>query len=172
LIVSAPDGVSWRVRVVWEPRWRALARRYGGWRRRRGGRRGGDGFDVPDTTGFGGGGGGHRGGGGFDLGDDLVVGLAIVVGLIVFGLLFWWLLLPLLLLVVDMVVVVVLVVAGVVGRVLLRRPWTIRAVAGPGTGPVTIRVVGWRAARRARDELADRLRAGLPAVGTDRKLPG
>src|SRR5256885_987946 len=54
--VPAPAGRTWRVRVVWQPRWRALARRYGGWRRKR---RGGDLSDLAM-----GGGGGHSGGGG------------------------------------------------------------------------------------------------------------
>ena len=196
--VQSPDGTTWRVRVVWEPRWPALARRYGGWRRQKRDR------DLPDpsngldlippltnVTGHGGGGGGPDGGGGsssgggggrggsgpagagghgglshggggggFDFGDSVVVGLVVVVGLIVFGFLFWWLLLPLLLLLLDGVVVLVLVVAGVLGRVLFRRPWTVRA-AGPGTAERTAQVVGWGAARRARDEMADQLRLGL-----------
>ncbi|WP_213005572.1 hypothetical protein [Paractinoplanes toevensis] len=155
--VQASDGVAWRVRVVWEPRWRALARRFGGWRRKRKDRDGGGdfpdpGLDLPS-------GGHHSGGGGFmsDLADDLVVGIAIIIGLIVFGFLFWWLLLPLLLLVLDIIVVVLLVIAGVVGRVLFRRPWIVEA-----TGPqkVTAEVVGWRAALRTRDEMAEKLRLG------------
>jgi len=157
VIVQAPGGGEWRVRVAWEPRWRALARRFGGWRRKR---KDGDGFpdlggiDVP--TGHAGG-----GGGGFDFGDSILIGLLVIVGLIVFGLLFWWLLLPLLLLVLDAVVVAVLVIAGVVGRVLFRRPWRVQAV-GPGAEPVVADVVGWRAALRARDEMAEKLRAGYP----------
>lgn len=158
VIVQAPGGDSWRVRVVWEPRWRALARRFGGWRRRR---RQGDGdpgdlgVDLPS------GGGGHHGGGGGwgDLGDDIFIGIAVIVAMIVVGALFWWLLLPLLLLVLDVVVVVVLVLAGVVGRVLLRRPWTVQ-VRGPAGVEATTGVVGWRAALRTRDEIADKLRLG------------
>ena len=160
--VTDPAGTTWRVRVVWQPRWRALARRYGGWRRKR---RGGDLGDLADM----GGGGGHSGGGGgwsFDLGDDLLIGLAVIVGLIVFGLLFWFLLLPLLLLVLDFVVVLILLVLAVAGRVLFRRPWTVAATRD-GERYVTD-VVGWRNALRVRDDMAEKLRLGYPArqVGT------
>ncbi|GIF20906.1 hypothetical protein Ate02nite_36360 [Paractinoplanes tereljensis] len=158
MTVQALDGAAWRVRVVWEPRWRALARRFGGWRRKRKDRDGGPdfpdpGLDLPS--------GGHHSGGGFfdDLADDLVVGIAIIIGMIVFGLLFWWLLLPLLLLILDVMIVVLLVIAGVVGRVLFRRPWLVEAT-GPQGGLVTTEVVGWRAALRTRDEIADKLRLG------------
>jgi hypothetical protein len=156
--VIDPEATSWRVRVVWQPRWRALARRYGGWRRKR---RAGD---LGNSAGGGGGGGGFIP----DLGDDLLVGLAIIVALIVFGLLFWWLLLPLLLLVVDLVVVILLAVVAVAGRVLLRRPWTV-AAERDGERYVT-EVVGWRNALHTRDDMAEKLRLGYPArqVGTPR----
>jgi hypothetical protein len=162
VIVQAPDNTSWRVRVVWEPRWRAMARRYGGWRRHRQDDSSGasglpdlSGVDIPVA---------RSGGGGFwnDLGDDILVGIAVIVGVIVFGLLFWWLLLPLLLLILDAVAVVVLLAAGIAGRVLFRRPWTVQASGGPEAARIAVRVIGWRAALRARDEMAGRLRAGDP----------
>ncbi|MEU4244919.1 hypothetical protein [Actinoplanes sp. NPDC026619] len=157
--VQASDGVTWRVRVVWEPRWRALARRFGGWRRRRKGDDGG-----PDLGGLDLSSGGHHGGGGgggwSDLGDDIAVLIAVVIGLIVFGFVFWWLLLPLLLLVLDVVVVIVLLIVGVVARVLFRRPWIVEATGGSPGSPVTAEVVGWRAALRTRDEMAEKLRLG------------
>jgi hypothetical protein len=153
---NSPDGASWRVRVVWEPRWRALARRFGGWRRRRKGDDGGPdlgGLDTVDLPS------GHHGGGGFfaDLADDLVVGIAIIIGMILFGFLFWWLLLPLLLLILDAMVVIVLLIVGLVARVLFRRPWIVE-VTGPTR--VVTEVVGWREALRARDEMADKLSMG------------
>jgi hypothetical protein len=157
MIVQAPDGATWRVGVVWEPRWAALALRYGGWRRRRKQQTNGGG-GLPDLNGSGG------GGGWFDLGDDILVGIAVIVGLVVFGALFWWLLLPLLLLLLDVVAVVVLMVVGVLSRVLFRRPWIVRATNGTGTDQVMLRVVGWRAARQARDEIAAKLRAGKSPV--------
>jgi hypothetical protein len=165
----APDGVAWAVRVVWRPRWRPLARRFGGWRRKR---RHGDvdltsGLDLPSGGGRGGGGGGFFDG----LADDLLVGIVVIVGLVVFGLLAWWLLIPLLLLAVDAVVVLLLLAAAIPARVLLRRPWTVEAatsVAGGGQNWFAAEVVGWRQALRVRNDIAEQLRAGRPApvVGT------
>src|SRR3954453_18444207 len=77
--VTTPEGASWQVRVVWAPRWRALARRFGGGRAKRAGKAGDlaegaldIGGDVANASGGGGGG----GGGGLSLGDEI---LAIVV---------------------------------------------------------------------------------------------
>src|SRR5689334_5283499 len=75
VIVEGPGGDTWQVRVAWEPRWRALARRFGGWRRSR--TKGDSGLgdlnvDLPS-------GGGHHGGGWGDLGDDIFVGIAVIV---------------------------------------------------------------------------------------------
>jgi hypothetical protein len=165
----APSGEQWQVRVQWLPRWRFLARRFGGWRR---GRRGGSGSDALDATDqLGQVGTGHSGGGGgggfFDsLGDDIAVAIFVIIGFILFGLVFWFLLLPVLLLVVDLLVVVILCLAAGVARVLLRRPWTVEAVSGEegarGYRRFTVAVVGWRAALRTRDEIAGKLRQGYP----------
>jgi hypothetical protein len=152
--VTDPAGTTWRIRVVWQPRWRALARRWGGWRRRRKGETaGGDAAIVAGNT-----------GGRFvpDFGDDLVVGLLIMVGLIAFGLLFWFLLLPLLLLVLDFVVVLILLALAVAGRVLFRRPWTVAATRDEER--YVAEVVGWRNALHTRDELAEKLRLGYPIL--------
>src|SRR5215470_9152644 len=150
LTVTDPAGTQWRVRVVWQPRWRALARRFGRWRRQRRSGSGDialdaslDAVSVSDTS------------------SDLFVGIVVVVGLIVGGLLFWWLLLPLLLLVIDIVVVMVLAVVTVATRVLFRRPWTVEAA--DGTNRYITEVLGWRHALRVRDEIAEKLRAGDPA---------
>jgi hypothetical protein len=149
IVATTPAGNQWRVRVLWQPRWRALARRFGGWRRKR---RGGDGgnWDLP---------------GGLDLGDDLLVGIAVIVGLILFGVLFWFVLLPLILLLLDLLVVVVLLVLAIPARVLLRRPWTIEAIPatqGGGDNRFSTQVIGWRRARRVRDEIVQKLRDGYP----------
>jgi hypothetical protein len=147
--VTAPDGQRWQVRVRVAPRWRGLARKFGGWRRRRSGSGGGGGFDLPWIDG----------------GDDFVAVILGIIALIVFGLLFWWVLLPLLLLVADAVLVVALMAVAIPARVLLGRPWTVEAVPVDGdTGRVTVDVVGWRRAREKRDELAARLASGLPAA--------
>ncbi|MGH9189935.1 MAG: hypothetical protein ACRD0Q_07890 [Acidimicrobiales bacterium] len=52
--------------------------------------------------------------------------------------------LPLLLVVVDIGLVVFLAIVGLVARLVLRRPWTVEAIADDGSRLVW-RVVGWRA---------------------------
>jgi hypothetical protein len=161
---EAPSGEQWLVRVAWLPRWRFLARRFGGWRRRRSGNE-----PAGKKSGGGGGWGGlpDLGGGS---GDDILVVLLIIVGFILFGLLFWFLLLPLLLLIFDLLAVVVLCVLAAAARVLFRRPWTVEAVAGERR--FTVAVVGWRAALRARDEIAEKLRLGYPEAAVRGALAG
>jgi hypothetical protein len=106
------------------------------------------------TSGSGGG-----GAGGFDLGDAIIVVVAVVfLAVIVAAALFWWVL-PLLLVAIDLMIVLVLLVVTVVGRVLFRRPWTVEATAGSGER-VIAEVMGWRAALRRRDEMAELLRRG------------
>ncbi|HEX6685199.1 MAG TPA: hypothetical protein VF062_20580 [Candidatus Limnocylindrales bacterium] len=155
--VKDSGGADWAVRVVWQPRWRALARRFGGWRRKRREKKEGGGFDLPDVGG---------------IGDDIFAAILVIVGLILFGLLFWFLLLPMMLLLVDIVIVVLLMLLAIPARVLLRRPWTVEAYR-PGTKPDTQEwfatdVVGWRKALEMRDHIAQRLGAGHPppVVGT------
>ena len=155
--VTAPEGTPWNVRVVWAPRWRALARRFGGWRAKRTGRSGDvvegafqAGGDIP-TSG---------GGGGLDLGDEIAAIVVILIAFILGVALFWWVLLPLLLVLLDVVIVLILLAVSIVARVLFRRPWTIEATAA-GHDHLTTHVVGWRAALRRRDEIADSLRRGL-----------
>lgn len=147
---TTPAGDVYDVAVEWLPRWRLLARRIGGWRSKDPSRRRRDGDSwldrldlpvVPDV-------------------DDLLVGIAVIVGLVVAGLLFWWLLLPLLLVVLDGLVVLALVLVGGLGRVLFRRPWTVVVRRG-GAVVARVGVVGWRRALHVRDEIAGDLAAGL-----------
>ncbi|GAB1645382.1 hypothetical protein [Krasilnikovia sp. MM14-A1259] len=159
LSVTAPEGTPWNVRVVWAPRWRALARRFGGWRAKRTGRAGDVvdgalqvGGDIPTS--------GGGGGGGLDLGDEIAAVVFILIAFVVGVALFWWVLLPLLLVMLDVVAVLILLTVSIVARVLFRRPWTVEASA-PGHDRLTDHVVGWRAALRRRDEIADSLRRGL-----------
>ncbi len=173
VVVAAPDEVRWTVRVAWEPRWRALARRFGGWRRTRKDNGSGagdlvDGAIQVGTTPRSGGGGGS--GDGFDLGDALIVVVAIFIAFIAAAFLFWWVLLPLLLLVVDLVIVLGLVLAALIGRVLFGRPWTVEATASNGE-KLTADVVGWRAALRRRDEMAESLRQGHRPVDVVSPMP-
>jgi len=158
--VTAPDETRWSVRVVWEPRWRVLARRFGGWRAHRRGRRV-EASDVVDGAAqMGDVASSGSGDGDLDFGDAI---LAIVVVFIVFiaaAVLFWWVLLPLLLVILDGFIILILLFLSIVGRVLFRRPWTVQATADDGK-KVTAQVVGWRSALRRRDDIADSLRHGL-----------
>ncbi|GGK35589.1 hypothetical protein GCM10010124_30380 [Pilimelia terevasa] len=165
VLVTTPNDTQWTVRVVWEPRWRALARRFGGWRLRRRNRRQDAGHVVDGTGQLGDVAlSGSRGStaGSFDLGDALLVLVVVFIGVIAAAALFWWVLLPLLLLLIDLVVVLVLLVLALAGRVLFRRPWTVEARSGGET--FTAQVVGWRAALCRRDEIAESLRRGLRPV--------
>ena len=158
IAVTGPDGASWTVRVVWAPRWRALARRFGGWRAKRSGRAGDLAEGAVDV-------GGEVAGAGGGLGDEILAIVVIFFAVVLAAVLFWWVLLPLLLLVLDVVIVLILLAASIVARVLFRRPWTVEATA-PGHVGATCHVVGWRAALRQRDEMADSLRRGLRPEGS------
>jgi hypothetical protein len=71
---------------------------------------------------------------------------------------------PLLFAVVELTVLLLLAGLAVGGRLVVRHPWTVVAEADDGTvhrWPV----VGWRASRRRRDEVADLLAAGIVAPG-------
>ena len=166
-LVTDPSGMDWKVQIVWQPRWDALAGRFGGWRRKRQGKRsefdGLDWVDVPYTNS------GSSSGGGFidDLGDDLAVAVLVIVAAVVVGALFWWLLLPLLLVLIDGLVLVALLVAGTVARVALGRPWTIRVTPRRGAG-FEENVHGWGNARRRRQQLEDSVRSGALPDGRER----
>lgn len=161
--VTTPDGVVWTVHVRFLPRWRFLSRRIA---RRRWRRRSPDldvsglGDLVPDGAAQDGS--GNSGGLDLDGFDEGVAIVLVVVGLVLAVLLCWLLVIPLLLLVVDVVVVVALLVAGVLARVVLRRPWEIVAGHPGGERAVVTTVLGWRAALRRRDVVAGRLAKGAP----------
>ncbi|WP_117211982.1 hypothetical protein [Allorhizocola rhizosphaerae] len=154
--VTTPEGRGWAVRVVWQPRWRALARQFGGWRRKR--RSSGWGDGVGDFVPA--------------FGDDILAVIAVIVGMVLFGVLFWFVLLPLVLLIVDVLVVVLLMLLAIPARVLLRRPWTVEAASADPDGDTeswfAADVVGWRRALDTRDDIAQKLASGHPApvVGT------
>jgi hypothetical protein len=88
--------------------------------------------------------------------------LLIVVGLI----LLLTIALPVVVLTVEVVILAVVAAAGLLGRVILRRPWTI--VARSDRGEVRQwRVGGWGAARAAVDDAARAIGAGI-----EPRLPG
>lgn len=144
--VVAPDGTEWTVRRRWvhapiRPRWR--------------GTRDGDAFDWLDL------------GGG--LGDSGILGvIAAIFVIVVLAALIAFVLLPLAILLLEVLVFLLLAGLGLLGRVLLRRPWRIeaRAEGGPGAArpPIVRSVSGWRDSRDAIAELAAELERGaLPA---------
>jgi hypothetical protein len=146
--VQAPDGRRWVVRRRWAPRlgdetlWARAWRKYRGTIHRV--------FE-------------HASGGCVDdLGEGIV---ALLIGLVVLALLIF-VVFPLVVVVVDLVILVLITLVGLAARVVFRRPWTVQARGDDGTVH-RWKVVGWRASRQHRDDIADQLAAGLtPAPDT------
>jgi hypothetical protein len=85
--------------------------------------------------------------------------------LIALGAALFFLVLPALFALGELLLIVLLAVAGVLGRVLFRRPWTVDAL-GPDGQHHEWRVVGWHASGETRDEVARHLEAtGRPPTG-------
>jgi hypothetical protein len=84
--------------------------------------------------------------------------LAVVVGVVILGIAAWLFVLPALLAVADVVIILAIAAGGVLGSVVLHRPWQIEA-AGPN-GELSWSVVGWRRGSRTISLVADRLRRG------------
>ena len=145
--VLAPDGRRWVVRRRWAPRTskRALAGRFGGRRRR--GSSDSHWWDLLDVANI--------------FGDSPLTGLIVVAIFIVAVLFVIYGVAPLALALLDAVIWLVLLIAGVVGRVLFRRPWTVEAVADDGA-MIEQTAVGLSASRRCQQQLAEGVRAGLP----------
>lgn len=149
--MTTPAGV-WHVRRRWAPRhlgaqtiWARFVHRS-----RKVRRRSADLGDIPDP------------GCGPDIAEGILVFLAaivIIVFLIFIGI-------PFLIALGELVFIVVLAVAGVVGRVLFRRPWTVDAV-DPANARHTWSVVGWRASAAARRFIADRIATSGTAPTND-----
>ena len=136
--VIAPDGTVWTVRRRWIPHreGKGISQRFRNRRRKREL----DGLDLP-----------------FSFASDLE-GLAIVLGLIVAFvvlLLFGW---PLILLGIDLAWLLLVGVFGVIGRVVLRRPWRVESTND--TQRLDWYVQGFRSAGRLRDDLANQYRHG------------
>lgn len=94
VLVTAPDDTRWTVRVAWEPRWRPLARRFGGWRRKRRARHADSGDVVDGAVQIGDAATSGPSGGGFDFGDAVFVIVVVFIAVIAAAALFWWVLLP------------------------------------------------------------------------------
>jgi hypothetical protein len=88
-------------------------------------------------------------------GPGLIVGLVVLV---VLGLVFGVFVLPLLLFLGELLLLIPLALLGVVGRLLLRRPWTVQASCGSTV--VRTHVSGWAASRHEMSRLAGEIRRG------------
>ena len=93
----------------------------------------------------------------FDFLDDggLLAGLAVLATVVLLFLVVW----PVIAIAIEFVVLILVVLATLAGRVVLRRPWTVFAVARTGR-TITWEVVGWRASGELIDEVAGALRQG------------
>lgn len=135
-------GGTWHVRRRWAPRHLGADTIVGRFRNRIRSvrKRTTDAGDIPDP------------GCAPDVGEAIVVflvAIVVVLFLIFFGI-------PFLIALGELLIVVVLAVAGLVGRVLFRRPWTVDAVSPDGEHTMWS-VVGWGASAAARQFIADRL---------------
>ena len=68
---------------------------------------------------------------------------------------------PVIVLGIELIAAIALFFAGLAGRLLFRRPWTIRARA-PDRATLTRHVAGFRHSGRVRDRMAAALAAGEP----------
>jgi hypothetical protein len=145
--VRSPDGREWRIGRRWLPRRPRLGR-----------------VDVPDL-------------GVPDLGvgaDDLgIVGtiLLVIVGVVV-AVFVALVLFNVIAIAIELTLVIVLLVAGIVGRVVFRRPWQV--VARSGSDSFSWRVVGWLRSRRVIADVGAQLAGGAreprPAEALDPPL--
>ena len=157
--VTAPDGREWKVGRQWLPA-RVRIRR----------------DDVHDVGGSGDGGGGDgfldTMGGFFgidDAGAGILVGIAVVaLTALVLAVVF-----PVIALTLELIVLLALLLAGIVGRVVFRRPWHVLARTDDARYRWPVR--GWRASGERVDAVADGLTRGsllpeaeaLEAVGVE-----
>lgn len=143
--VVDPQGNEWVVRRRWihrRLRWRGK------------GRRSLDLIDGADLVGAG--------------ADLPVVGvILLVVALVLFAVAAVLLIVPALIFLVELLIIVVIVGLGLMGRLLLGRPWTVEARRSEPRQAFEWKVTGWRASSDLVQTVADQLRAtGLPTGGT------
>ena len=145
--VTAPGGVEWHVGRQWLP-WRMKRRK----------------VDSIDT-----------GGGNWDIGGaDDVFGLILVVfAALVFVVLFATVIVPIVAMGLELILILLVFFWTVGARLVLRRPWTVRARAKDGS-ELTWKAKGYLRSGRVRDEAAEALARGegkphpaeaLPATG-------
>lgn len=130
--VQDPDGRHWRVRRHWSSRfrrqWRVRRPDSGGW------------LDTLARA--------------LDRSHEVIWVMLALVALLVGVPVFAFAALPLLLLTASTPLPLLVVAAAVVAFEFFRRPWVVEAVtAGPPRSRLLVEVVGWRASRRALDQL-------------------
>jgi hypothetical protein len=141
-IVTSPDGVRWRVRRRWLDR--PLPSLRNRWSGKRGEKALERGLDVASAGEF---------------VDNIWVTVAgiVVIAVAVF------ILLPLLGLAFEFVLVFLLLSSGILGRLLLDRPWIVEAAPEGETEDHTVFAVkGWRRSNEALRELRTAISAGAP----------
>ena len=139
---TAPDGTRWRVRRRWLDRpLPDLRKRLNEYREENTGEGMLDGFWYIGT------------------GDSPWVGIAIAVGVI----LLVFLVLPLIGIAIELILIVLLLGSGLVGRVVLRRPWTVEArnLDAPER-TASYAVKGWQRSGRAATEIATAIELSAP----------
>ena len=95
---------------------------------------------------------------------DVAEGVVVFVGLVLLVLFVIFIGMPLLVALGELLLILLLALAGVIGRVLFRRPWTVDAISPEGDRH-TWQVVGWRASAAARSFVAARIvgTGGVPS---------
>jgi hypothetical protein len=140
--VIAPDGTEWHVARQWWP-WRPKRRE----------------IDGPDA-------------GDIDLGGaDDVLGIVVAVfAVIVVIVLLFTVVIPLIALALELIALLIVCFWGIGARVILRRPWTIRARAGNGR-QLEWKAKGFLRSGRVRDEAAAALARGEAQPRPPEALP-
>lgn len=99
--------------------------------------------------------------------DVIGEGVVAAIAILLVVLLAIFVVVPLLVAVVDVAIVVLLALLSLVGRVLLRRPWTVEA-RSPDGPRLLWRVVGWRASGEQVANVAQLLASGaVPPGGSE-----
>jgi hypothetical protein len=139
---TAPDGTRWRVRRRWLDRpLPDLRKRFNEYRRENSG-------DLLFDASW-----------GVDFGDSVWASLALAFFVAILVVV----LLPLIGLALELILVVLLLGSGLVGRLLLRRPWSIEAQdLGGEQRPASYAVKGWGRSGRAVEEIATAIETSAP----------
>lgn len=136
-VVSTHDGGRWRVGRRWVP-WRFR-------RRRRSTSL--DGVELP-----------------LDIA-SIADGPFVVIGVVAVIVLFAFTVVPMVLALIEISILVLLVAAGVLARVLLRRPWIVDVERLDAPGRTSWKVVGLRRSGELITALATQLQSGQPMTG-------